>query len=59
VAVVTRVRISEPKLFFFNKEFIIDIINLLLKLKDKDEINIIVHHIIDQNQIYIYSSKIK
>ena len=54
MAVVTRVRISEPTLFFSNKEFIIDLRNLLLKLKDKDEINIILHHTIDtKSNIYI------
>ena len=54
MAVVTRVRISEPTLFYSNKEFIIDLRNLLLKLKDKDEINIILHHTIDtKSNIYI------
>ena len=53
MAVVTRVRISEPTLFFSNKEFIIDLRNLLLKLKDKDEINIILHIIDTKSNIYI------
>ena len=53
MAVVTRVRISEPTLFFSNKEFIIDLRNLLLKLKDKDEINIILHIIYTKSNIYI------
>ena len=53
MAVVTRVRISEPTLFFSNKEFIIDLRNLLLKLKDKDEINIIILIIYIKSNIYI------
>ena len=53
MAVVTRVRISEPTLFFSNKEFIIDLRNLLLKIKDKDEINIILHIIDTRTNLYI------
>ncbi len=53
MAVVTRVRISEPTLYFSNKEFIIELRNLLLKLKDKDEINIILHIIDTRTNLYI------
>ncbi len=53
MAVVTRVRISEPTLYFSNKEFIIELRNLLLKLKDKDEINIILHIIDTESNLYI------
>ena len=53
MAVVTRVRISEPTLFFSNKEFIIDLRNFLLKLTHKDEINIILHIIDTKSNIYI------
>ena len=35
------------------KEFIIELRNLLLKLKDKDEINIILHIIDTKSNIYI------
>ena len=35
------------------KEFITDLINLLLKLKDKDEINIILHIIDTESNLYV------
>ena len=51
-----------PKFLFLNieissflkcKEFIIDLRNLLLKLKDKDEINIILHIIDRESNLYV------
>ena len=43
----------EIKNYYEYKEFIIELKNLLLKLKDKDEINIILHIIDTRTNLYI------